>query len=157
MLIALPVLRGKAAARLRPRAPAAMIREALASLPPGTVAIVLNESGVRQDGSFIDLPAALMRWRRSADEVHLLYPDPIGLGALAIDLAVLRDRSHAPEVLNGRGRRFVLTPRRALRLWLRRALVRTWALEILSLTIFALALPLLVAPALLARICRARC
>lgn len=148
LLVSLPAPRGKAAARLRPRAPAAMVRQALASLPPGTVAIVLNEPR--------DLPAALMRWRKAADEVRLLYPDPIGLGALTVDLAALRDRSRAPEVLNGRGRRFVLTPRLALRLWLRRALVHTWAPEILSLAVFALALPLLAAPALLAQLRRAR-
>jgi hypothetical protein len=89
-------------------------------------------------------PEARLSLTRPLDEgteVVLLYPDANGLGHGAID----RGLPPGARVLTGRGREFVLDSTTVRSLRVRRALERTFAVELVALAAAAVATPILLA------------
>jgi hypothetical protein len=83
-------------------------------------------------GRVVDAGPEMTEALTSADRVLLLYPDAVGLGWRPIEQVV---RGAAPastpiEVLNGRGRSFMLDSRTRPALRLRRVLERTMVVEL---------------------------
>jgi hypothetical protein len=83
---------------------------------------------------------------RSADEIVLLWPDGNGHGWSPIERAVFRHKAPLARVsvLNGRRRRFELTPRVLAGYRLRRTLERLWVGEFAFTVAFLVLSPLLV-------------
>ncbi len=90
---------------------------------------------------------------RGGADAHLLsvwvvYPDALGLGSLGLDLRALRAEAAGRWIYNGRDRRLPLTPRALAALTLRRAVIKTWAVEAAATFAFVVGLPFLAAAAL---------
>jgi hypothetical protein len=95
----------------------------------------------------VEAPEALdSQWLRSADEIVLLWPDGNGYGWWPIERAVLRHKAPRARVsvLNGRSRRFELTPRLLAGYRLRRFLERFWVGEFAFTVAFLALSPFLV-------------
>ncbi|MGA2462951.1 MAG: hypothetical protein ABSH06_01165 [Thermodesulfobacteriota bacterium] len=86
-------------------------------------------------------------WVSSADQVVLLYPDAIGLGFRHIESQVfkLKKTLISVHVLNGRRREFILDHPTRWHLYLRRFLERGMFGEALTVLIFLMITPVLLA------------
>jgi hypothetical protein len=95
----------------------------------------------------VEVPEALEpQLLRSADEIVLLWPDGNGYGWSPVERVVFRHKAPLAQVsvLNGRGRRFKLTPRVLASYRLRRTLERFWVAEFAFTVAFLALSPLLV-------------
>ena len=83
---------------------------------------------------------------KEAQEVYLLWEDSIGFGWGMTELAVLAARGgfSGVTVLNGRRRRFSLTPGSLAAAWIRRFVERTYAGELVFTVLFVVVSPFLV-------------